>query len=282
MERKFLSAVVILGVVVAALSGIYAKRQFERFVITTTVVTAKVDIPSHAVIPSELLTTREVPKSFLGEPIAKTAQEVAGKVTLAPIKAGSLIYLNQLVNLSQWRLSGNPTLEIISFPISPERAVGGQIKRGNKINIYRIAIARPEMEPSGGSPSPAEELLAEKGAAVELLAEDVPVVDVRAGRGEPAGEVVTTQGGVLPGGGKTEAKTVPIAILTVAVPPETAKEIMCLQGEMKVGYYLWVTFGPMTKPTSTPSPLPVPARQTGMVTPTPTPSPSPTPTPTPC
>ena len=271
MGQKAILIVMIVGIVVAAAAGIYGKRKFEQFLISTSVVTASVDIPAYTVISPSLLTMREVPRSFLREPIAREPSQVIGKVTLAPIKRNSLIYLSQLISMKDWRLTDNPFLEVVSFSVSPERAVGGRISRGSRINIYRIATAKPELKgeenPEG---SAAEALLELQGAAVELLAEDVPVVDIRTGKGTQAGEVVVEEsGGPLDGGGKRKT-TIPPQILTVAVKPDVAKKIIQLQGEEGAGYQLWVTLPPVKKEVVAKEPIKAPEE------PTPTPESIPT------
>ena len=315
MSKKATLPIILLAIVASLWSGILGKNQFERFTVTTVVVTLNMDVPAYTVISTELVTTKEVPKAFLKEPIAKEARDVVGKVTRGPIAQGAIIYLDQLMDVSDWRLTDDPVLEIVSFPVSPERAVGGQVAKGSRINIYRIAVAGPEPTGSGertflpGSaptsnprpipeglttppPCPAEELLALKGAAVELLASEVPVVDVRSSEGQKAGKVVvSTGGGGIVGGGGEQVKTVPLKILTVAVEPAVAMEILRLVGETKgakATYELRVTLAPLISPTPTAeltptldlTPMPT-ATPTLTPTPTPTPTPAPTNTPTP-
>lgn len=279
MKRIILPFVIFLGLAAAILSGAYAKRQFERLVVTTSVVVPKVDIPAHTIVSRKLLAEKEVPKTLLREPICRDASEVVGKVSLGVLPAGAVIYRSQLAPLEGFRLTGDPALEIVSFPVDPERAAGGQIRRGMRINIYRIAVEKPHADS-------ANEMLEKHGAAVELLCEAVPVVDVRSTGGSPAGQVRTEGNPIVGGGGE---KTVPLKILTVAVPPEVAREIIRLQGEERAGYEFWVTLSPLERvptptptrtPTATPSETgrqgdketrgPLPVTDTPTSTPTPT------------
>jgi len=253
MKRIILPVIIVLGLAIALVSGVYGKRQFERFVVTTEVVVPRVSIPAHTIVSRELLTRREVPRSLVQEPICQREEEVVGQVALGLLPAGAVIYRDQLAPVEEFRLTEDPALEVVSFPVPPERAVGGQIQRGMRINIYRIAVERPE----GDS---AARLLELEGAAVELLCEAVPVVDVRSGEGGPAGRVMTREssGGFIGGGSTAAEKVIPPKILTVAVPPEAAREIVRLQGETKAGYELWVTLSPLERvPTSTPTRTPL-------------------------
>ena len=295
MSKKATLPIILLAIVTSFWSGMWGKNQFERFTVTTAVITLNTDVPAYTVISAELITTKEAPKAFLKEPIAKEAKDIVGKVTRGPIQEGAIIYLNQLMDVRDWRLTDDPVLEIVSFPVSPEKAVGGQVAKGSRINIYRIATAKPTEplvhgtippgEMLGGPPPnsyPALELLALKGAAVELLASEVPVVDVRSSGGEKAGKVVvSTGGGGVIGGGEEQVKMVPLKILTVAVEPAVAMELLRLQGETsKVdGYEFWVTLAPLIAPTPTPAPTPVPSFPPTF-TPTPAPTLTPTQTPT--
>jgi hypothetical protein len=87
--------------------------------------------------------------------------------------------------------------------------------------------------------------MAGKAAAAELLAEDVPVVDVRARQGEPAGRPSA------PSQVERTARTEqvrPLQILTVAVEPQVARELIELAVEDQATFEIWVTLAPLEAP----------------------------------
>ena len=86
--------------------------------------------------------------------------------------------------------------------------------------------------------------MAIKGAEAEVLAEAVPVVDLRSGRGEPSMDYYL-QG--IPGqeGGSENTRRQPLQVITVAVPPDVAKKLVELAVEERGDYALWVTLAPI-------------------------------------
>jgi hypothetical protein len=82
-----------------------------------------------------------------------------------------------------------------------------------------------------------EQALSTKGAEAQLLASAVLVVDTRNGQGDlPAGAVP---------GQDARTRSAPPTIVTVAVAPEVAKNIIALVGETRGAYDLWVTLAPL-------------------------------------
>lgn len=232
MSPRLSIAVLAISLVAALSTGYLLMTNAEALMVTRPFVVAEHAIPAYTVITPEMLTEKELPATLVEEPVFVSSRELLGRVSTVDIPAGTLIYRYFAVPLERFRLSSDPTMEIISFPVDTTRAVGGQVRRGHRINLYRVKAQKmPEMS--------LEEALRTKGAGVQLLAAAIPVVDVRGAQGQDA--VPRSTGNP----GQAEERSVPVSILTVAVPPEVAQDIIRLVGEVEVGYELWITLAPV-------------------------------------
>ena len=232
MSRKILLAILAISLGIAGATGYYGKQMWPASGPTIPVPTASQPIPPYVVITSEMLALREMPESLSREPVYLKPSEVVGRIATVPMPAGALFYHDFAVPVESFRLTPDTTLEVVSFPARPEKAVGGQLRPGQRINVYRVAIGSQSM-----SLSP-EQALSSKGAEAQLLASAVLVVDARNGQGDlPTGAVP---------GQDARARSAPPTIISVAVPPEVAQNIIALVGETRGPYDLWVTLAPLS------------------------------------
>ena len=205
--------------------------------------------------------------TVLGEDVVEPQEISADKAAgaLAKLPEGVVLILKRAVNKGEAITGaavvegppGKKDVEVLSFPAEFDKAVGGQIRPGHEINIYGF---RTESEEDNLAP-------------VTLIADHVWVVDARTSAGGEAEPTPTPTskagggGGVL--GGLAEARPGPASIVTVAVEPEIALQIIEALGAQQ--YQAWVTLaGPTPEPTVTEEP-----------TLTTTPGPTSTPTPRP-
>lgn len=241
-QSKWFLIVGLLSLLAAAGGGLYAYRFYDALVTTATVVTVARSVPPYTALTPEMLVERDVPRGILQEPIYKTAEELAGRVTTTALYPGQLIYRHQAVQPVTFRYTDDPALEVVSFPVDPERAVGGQVQIGHRVNVYRVhkadsanqvphlpAIGETVVVPVG-----------EGGAQAELLAEGIPVVDVRAKQGEPANRTAVPS--QIEQSARPEASK-PLQILTVAVDHDTARSLVELAVESE--YEIWVSLSPL-------------------------------------
>jgi Flp pilus assembly protein CpaB len=246
MSRKVRLIVAIVALVIAVGGGFYAYRFYDSQVTTAQVVTLTKPVPPYTLITEEMLEVRQVPRGVLDEPIYRTPGEVVGKVAAMPLAPGQLIYQHQAVSPASFRYTDDPTLEIVSFPVDPARAVGGQLRIGHQINVYRVRVLKNNpvlgaMEGAVTQDKPdITPVLAVKGAEAEVLAEAVPVVDLRSGGGEPSADYYNQQ---EPDNSRQQRR--PLQILTVAVPPDVAEKLVELAVEEEVDFALWVTLAPL-------------------------------------
>jgi len=249
--KRILFVLGIISILIGLGAAVFANWQFERLVASAQFVVPAVSIPPYTVIRDDMLTVREMAATLTQEPVYRTPAQVIGKITTVPLAPGHLIYTDQAVPQNQFRLTDDERLEIVSFPISPEKAVGGQITIGHRITIYRIAIAAPPLNRE--AKIPAQELLAARGARAEILARAVPVVDVRAAQGkpiQPPPPSPSEREGIALAASPAPAyssQREPLTIITVAVPPAVAQQIIELLGEQRASFDIWVTLAPLNE-----------------------------------
>jgi len=255
MRTRIVTLIIgLLSLAAGAFAATYAYRQYNRLVATADIVVPAAPVPPYTRITPDLLKVRQVPRPILQEPVYQTAEQLVGKISTVPLIPDEPVYLAYAVTLSQFRLSSDPQLEVVSFPVDPAQAVGGQVRAGSRVNIYRAAVRRPSEIPTSATQAVSTTL-----SEVEVLASYVHVVDVRGGRGEPV-RVLGTTGDPTLAAASDSSKTssngqsqqqVPLQIVTVAVPPEIAGKIVGLAAEQKAGVQLWVSLAPVSSTLTT-------------------------------
>ena len=122
---------------------------------------------------------------------------------------------------AQFRLA-SPDLEVISLPAEATNAVGGQVRIGEKINIYCLKPAkRNQDEMQSNAPMPEPEV---------IFVAEVPVVAIYA------------DNGMAVSGGSENQQPQPMKILVVAAPHKTVQSILDSIALTKLeGSFLWVT-----------------------------------------
>ncbi|MCL4488313.1 MAG: SAF domain-containing protein [Chloroflexi bacterium] len=254
MKNRWTFLIGVVSLLVALGVGWFAETQYQALVATTELVVPAIEIPPYTIVVPQMFKTRPFPAPMANEPVYRGLNEVAGMITTITLKPDQLVYRDQLVPPRQFRYTDDERLEVISFPIKPEQAVGGQIKTGQHINIYRLVLQTAPNQSVAASPDP-KVWLAAPGAGVELLQPDVLVVDVRSTQGSPIAPAPkvqsTTSEATTYNTAETDTSNAsrPLTILTIAVPPEIAKDVLRLAGESHVAsrYLLWVSLAPIVK-----------------------------------
>lgn len=278
MNRRTQLVLGFLALILAVGSGYGVYTYFDRLTTTATVPVPRVPIPAGALISSELLQEREVPRTLLKEPIYTAIGGLAGQVAQIPLQPGLVVYQAHAVAPQEYRLVADPTLSVISVPVDPARAVGGQVQPGHTIDLWALPKLR------------AEAALTASLTATLVLA-DAPVVDVRSSQGRP----VARQAQAVPGqytAGDEQANAnnqqAPLQILTLALPVTQTETLMgWLTAEENGRATLWTGLAPLKR--HTPRPLPPRAvsnvtdvdQPTEVADPTLTAAPTRTPTPIP-
>jgi hypothetical protein len=128
------------------------------------------------------------------------------------------------VNSTEESRLADPSLEILSIPITPPSAVGGLVRAGERVNIYRIIPPGAQVIPIG-STAPISE-------PVTLVAENVLVAMALNDDGSQAGTTST-------------GKVVQTKVLVLAVTEAQVNPILNLMAEVKGGAFMWITLAPV-------------------------------------
>lgn len=221
-----------VAILLAIGAGLYGRSRYLQ-----DVSTYPVPVPIHDLAPYTLLTAdqfqlREMPRSMESLPYYQSISDLEGKISTMPIPAGLPVPLQSAVPVDQFRLAG-PEFEVISIPVEPVSTVGGQVRIGERINLYRVVE-----ENSEGSPS--KKLTFSTGDySVETIAESILVVDVRTSQGQAA-EASRQVSEESTFGSNTQTEQV--QILTLAVLPDQVSTILeTVAQSKKQGALLWTT-----------------------------------------
>ena len=149
MPNRFAILIAIISLFVALGVGAFAETQYQQLVATTELVVPAVEIPPYTVVAPGMFKVRSFPAPIAQEPVYRDLSELSGKITTIALKPDQLVYRDQLVPLKQFRYTDDERLEIVSFPIKPEQAVGGanQARPTPQHLSHRVAS---DAESSGG------------------------------------------------------------------------------------------------------------------------------------
>jgi Flp pilus assembly protein CpaB len=244
MKRRTQALLALISLLLAAAAGLFVYTTFNQMVTTARVVTPAMTIPAGALIEPAMLTERDVPRPLLDEAIYAQADDVVGKVAAIPLRPGMVVYRSFVVSQQQYRLVDDPALAVVSFPVNPARAVGGQLQPGHHVDIWRLAGIKPTTQIS------LTDLIQQRWATATLMIAGAPVVDVRSA----SGVAVARQPQAVPGRlddpankSSSSSSSATLQILTVGVPPEVARDILALVAEEdQAGITLWITLSPLT------------------------------------
>jgi Flp pilus assembly protein CpaB len=273
---------IILGLIAiaAGLTGAwYGRSTYLESVVTIQFPVPIQDIEPYTLLTPAMLAWRDFPRALIetqGD-YATQPEDLTGKITTSRLVAGLPIPTRLVVSPSEFRLA-DPDLEVLSLPVTPEVAVGGQIQIGDQVNIYRltaweepvVGLFTPSGIASSGSiwntvpdsmgdsgPSDAGEAFPDStgdsvpdnaGDAIQTgitLTETVSTAQTQTfTKIELIATVPVVQ--VLSGDGtreaQSEAEPVPLQILVLAAPPAVVQDILDAQAATTVGNnQLWIT-----------------------------------------
>ena len=287
MNRKTQTIIGIIALVLAIAAGLGAYWFLDAFAATAVIAVPAQAIPAGALITPGLLEEREVPRALLDEPIYATAADLYGKVAQVPLAAGMAVYRHHAVPLRDYRLVDDPTLVVVSVPLSPDRAVGGQVQPGHRVDVWLLPRPRTVT---------AQETLP---LSATLILTDALVVDVRASQGQAVSRQPQAVPGQLSATNEAQnqqqaASNVPLQIMTFALPLTQTTVLLDAVAQAENGVaILWAALAPLTRPVTAVSPavgsmttasvvIPLETKpETTPVQPTTTTEPTPTPESTP-
>lgn len=220
-HRLALMLVALLSLLSAAAVYLYALETYERMVVTRPIVVAVAPILPHTRITADLVEVRELPALLAEEPIHLERAEVLGSIATSAIPQGSPFYQGALISSAEFHPAA-PHLEVLSIAIDPVQAVGGELQRGQRANVYYISREPQASQTSWASLSEPRNPVAERLTSASVVSVREVAVDPTSSRGEGS-----------------------LQIVTLAVPAELAPRLIALAAEQGTGSRLWLSLAPL-------------------------------------
>lgn len=218
---------------VAALgAGLYGRNLYLMEISTYQVPVPISAIPAYTVLNADMFQMREMPRIIESLPYCQSIQDLNGKISTVPLPAGLPVAQANAVPIVQFRLA-DAAFEVLSIPVEPVSAVGGQIRIGERVNLYLVLHAKIDPEKSNISAND------QPTFKVEHIAGSILVVDVRNAQGVAAESNQKSEDNSALGGSPQNEQ---VQILTLAVKPETVDVILnAVAVSKKQGGLLWTT-----------------------------------------
>jgi Flp pilus assembly protein CpaB len=232
MNRTVQFIIGFIAVVVALVAGLYGRNLYLKEVSTYQVPVPINAIPAYAILDADMFQMREMPRTFASLPYYQSTQDLEGKTSTVSLPAGLPVALASAVPVTQFRLA-DAAFEVLSIPVEPVSAVGGQIRIGEHVNLYQVLPEKIDSENTAfsGNDQPTFK--------VELIARSVLVVDVRNAQGVAAESNQKSEDNSTFGGSPQNEQ---VQILTLAVEPEDVDAILtAVAASQKQGGLLWST-----------------------------------------
>lgn len=229
---QFIIGVLAIGLAIAA--GIYGRNTYLREVSTYQIPVPVAEIPPYSVLTSEMFTLRDMPRTMENLPYYQKIEDLTGLISIAALPAGLPVAKTSSVPPAQFRLA-DAAFEVVSIPVEPVSAVGGQIQIGQRVNLYQMIRQQVESRETPQAEVDTEHF------TVERIAQSVLVVDVRTAQGVTAGPASEETNGSSGMSGSSQ-QVEQVQILTLALEPERVQKVLdAVASAKKQGGVLWTT-----------------------------------------
>jgi len=231
MKQRILSISLALVALGAAIFGAnYWRANYLAGVSMVKLPVPVADIPPYTLLTADMFEMREYPRALVdaasGSGYALSTGDLASRISASVLVAGQPVSMRLASPPAEFRLA-DPSLEVVSIPLDPISGVGGQVRIGEQVNLYRLQKP-PEQDQAEAGPTPEAQV---------IYVATVPVVAVLGGDGQAAIQPFTAVPSQDQGGQPPAMK-----MLVVAAPPETVQAILEAIAMSKLeGELLWVT-----------------------------------------
>ncbi len=235
MNRSVQFVIGILAVLLAVGAGLYGRNAYLKEVSTYQVPVPVGPIPPYTVLSESMFKMRDMPRTMENLPYYQSVGDLKGLITNVALPASLPVPKANAVPSNQFRLA-DAEFEVVSIPVEPVSAVGGQVQISQRVNLYRMIQVDPAQGENVISSEPAP-----SQTRVELIAASVLVVDVRNSQGVTAGpgSEGSKGGSGLTGSGQQVEQ---VQILTLALEPGLVNRVLdAVASSKKQGGLLWTT-----------------------------------------
>jgi hypothetical protein len=232
MNRTVQFVIGLLAAVLAVAAGIYGRNAYLQEVSTYQIPVPVADIAPYTLLTENLFVMRDMPRTMETLPYYQSLSDLTGQISVVRLPGGLPVSKVSAVLPAQFRLA-DAAFEVVSLPVEPVSAVGGQIRIGQRVNLYSMVQEEGRDEASTDSS-------AERKIKVEQIASQVLVVDVRTSQGVSAGpgSAEDESSGGMSGSQAVEQ----VQILTLALAPDQVQKVLEVVGSSKKqGGLLWTT-----------------------------------------
>ena len=139
MNHRITLLIAAFAMLVGGMSACALYRNAAPNTESTYLVVPVREIAPYTIITPDMLQERMFPQAMSQAQVYRSVDEVIGNLTTTALVPEQLIYVHQLVAPQQFHLTRDERLEVVSFPIKPEQAVGAQLRIGQRVNVYRPA-----------------------------------------------------------------------------------------------------------------------------------------------
>jgi Flp pilus assembly protein CpaB len=223
MARRIFEAVVgVVLLVVAFVLAFLFQQAYKSGVEYKSLPVPIQEIPPYTILTDKMFEMKDFPSALTGG-YASSVNQLTGNISNSRIPAGLPVPMVMVSRSEDFRLA-DPSLEVVSIPVSLSQAVGGQVKVGDRVNIYLLIPPGRDVVPVGET----EPIM----DPVTLVAENIPVVMVLGDDGGPAGLTDT-------------GRFIPAHILVLAVTQDQLGAILNLMSLLQHDGVMWVTLTPI-------------------------------------
>lgn len=226
----------VIGLVALALAlgaGFYGRNAYLKEVSTVQIPVPVKPIPPYTMLSPDLFSLREMPRAMQSLPYFQNTEDLSGRISTAPLPSGLPVAQSLAVEPQTFRLA-DAAFEVVSIPVEPVSAVGGQIHIGQRVNLYQMTD-QPDAEIITIEQPEGQKILLVKQIATSIL-----VVDVRSSQGLAADSMQDQkkESSSMAGGQQVEQTQ----ILTLALPPDQVQDVLrAVAAVKKQGGLLWTT-----------------------------------------
>lgn len=233
MNRTVQFIIGILAIALAIGAGLYGRNAYLKEVSTYQIPVPVAEIPPYTVLTSEMFALRDMPRTMESLPYYQAVEDLSGLITISALPAGLPVAQTAAVPPAQFRLA-DAAFEVLSIPVEPVSAVGGQIQIGQRVNLYQMIRQQEESGQAAQAEADAEHF------TVERIAQSVLVVDVRTAQGVTAGPA--SEEAKESGMSGSSQQVEQVQILTLALEPERVQQVLdAVASAKKQGGLLWTT-----------------------------------------